>query len=137
MSYTEADLTKFLSNPNVKIAESSVTNPTVKDSLTVGSLGGTQKKTLVIVLPFKLPTWNVLLAMNHWARKKERDRIHKAVADAVSTSIRFENGLPIQMESAQKQQLTDSCMLESLEMMVVNMSQKSGTHRKRARKKKQ
>jgi hypothetical protein len=134
MSYTEADLQKFLANPSVKIARNSIHQPaTVKENLTVA----TQKKTLVIVLPFKLPTWNALLAMNHWARKKERDRIHKAVSDAVSMSTQSENALQIRMESAQKPQLMDSFTPESLEMIVASMSQKSGSPRRRARKKKQ
>lgn len=32
-----------------------------------------------IVLPFKLPTWNQLLAMNHWERKRVRDWIKEKV----------------------------------------------------------
>lgn len=51
-------------------------------------LDSTQKKSLVIVLPFKLPTWNALLAMGVWQRKKERDRIHAAVQLACIASVK-------------------------------------------------
>lgn len=49
-------------------------------------LDSTQKKSLVVVLPFKLPTWNVLLAMGVWQRKKERDRIHAAVLRCIASA---------------------------------------------------
>ncbi len=32
-----------------------------------------------LILPFRLPTWNQLLAMNRWERKKVRDWIKNAV----------------------------------------------------------
>lgn len=35
------------------------------------------------MLPFKLPTWNQLLAMNPWQRKKVRDWIHQYVYTAI------------------------------------------------------
>jgi hypothetical protein len=90
-----------------------------------------QKKSLVIVLPFKLPTWNALLAMNRWQRAKERHRIH----DAVLRSIQSASGLPIPMVSAQKLQLTDLSTLESLEMILANTCQKSGSRRSKGRMK--
>jgi hypothetical protein len=49
------------------------------------------KKTLKIVLPFKLPTWNLLLGVNRWQRAKIRHWLHddpdgisiKAVLDGI------------------------------------------------------
>ena len=49
-------------------------------------LNEAQKKSLVVVLPFKLPTWNALLAMGVWQRKKERDRIHAAVLRCIANA---------------------------------------------------
>ena len=53
-------------------------------------------KQITIKLPFPLITWNRLLAMNKWDRKKYRDMIH----DAVSISIRegFDSLTPIQSQ---------------------------------------
>ena len=45
-----------------------------------------QKKSLKIILPFALPTWNKILAMGIWQRKKERDRIHAAVLKSVRSA---------------------------------------------------
>lgn len=36
---------------------------------------------IVITLPFPLPTWNTILAMNQWERKELRDWIHLAVSE--------------------------------------------------------
>ena len=43
-----------------------------------------QKKTLLISIPGKLPTWNHILAAGVFKRKKIRDEIHRRVLDAVS-----------------------------------------------------
>jgi hypothetical protein len=51
-----------------------------------------QKKSLVITIQGKLPTWNAILAAGIFKRKKIRDEIHKRVADAVSQSFRIVNG---------------------------------------------
>ncbi len=37
------------------------------------------KRQTTIRLPFPLPTWNRLLSMHYWERKKCRDLIHEAV----------------------------------------------------------
>lgn len=37
-----------------------------------------------IELPFPLPTWNRILAMHHWERKKLRDQIHQMVTCVVA-----------------------------------------------------
>lgn len=41
-------------------------------------------KNLKIVLPFPLPTWNRLLSMNQWERKKLRDWIHESIRRVVN-----------------------------------------------------
>ena len=38
---------------------------------------------LTIILPFPLPTWNLLLSVNRWRRKKIRDLIHTMVKTIV------------------------------------------------------
>ena len=43
----------------------------------------TSKKELVYVLPFRLPTWNRILAMHTFTRKTLRDFIHKFVISIV------------------------------------------------------
>ena len=57
-----------------------------------------QKKRVVIVLPFKLPTWNALLSMNRFQRAKERHRIHNAVLAYIASA----GGLPTLMEFQEK-----------------------------------
>lgn len=47
---------------------------------------------IVVELPFPLPTWNRILAMHHWERKKLRDLIHAAVSqlsviDSTNTTL--------------------------------------------------
>lgn len=41
------------------------------------------QRAITLVLPFKLPTWNRLLAMNHWERKKVRHWLHDFVCAAL------------------------------------------------------
>lgn len=38
-----------------------------------------------IVLPYPLPTWNRVLAMHHWERKKLRDWIHASISALSAT----------------------------------------------------
>jgi len=72
--------------------------------------GKTVKKKLVIVLPLPLPTWNRLLAMNHWQRKKTRDLLHRAVSICTRYAIepRTSGGL------VKKLSLTDSLQLQRI-----------------------
>jgi hypothetical protein len=39
---------------------------------------------IIITLPFPLPTWNRILGMNRWQRKKLRDWVHWAVGVVVN-----------------------------------------------------
>lgn len=43
-----------------------------------------ERLVLEVVLPFPLVTWNRLLAMHHWQRKKLRDWVHAAVIKCVN-----------------------------------------------------
>jgi len=60
---------------------------------TMAKLNKTDKKKLfhpgiqrfILVLPFRLPTWNALLAMNKWQRKKVRDVIHRAILECIQS----------------------------------------------------
>ena len=40
-------------------------------------------KSFTLVLPFKLPTWNQLLAMNRWERARVRHWIHQYISFAI------------------------------------------------------
>jgi len=42
--------------------------------------GKFQGENLTLILPFKLPTWNALLAMNQWQRAKVRHWLHDAIS---------------------------------------------------------
>lgn len=53
--------------------------PTPEGDNALQGLKSAQKKTVKIILPFRLPTWNMLLAANPWQRKKVRDWIHAAM----------------------------------------------------------
>lgn len=78
---------------------------------------------LIIRLPFKLPTWNCLLAMDQWKRKKVRDQIHALVSifiPAGSASL-------TQMEFQQRRQLTASSIAEYYAMMGQGKLRKSAT----------
>lgn len=76
---------------------------------------------MIVRLPFPLPTWNRLLAMHHWERKKLRDWIHHAV----SISIRAGTDSLTPMESAQRLQSTGLSLLEYYQMIRPNASRKS------------
>jgi len=76
---------------------------------------------MIITLPIPLPTWNRLLAMHHWERKKCRDLIHRFVLLSVAT----EEGYAIQTEYQQKRQSMDLLKLEYLQTIRPNKSRKS------------
>jgi|PlaIllAssembly_1097288.scaffolds.fasta_scaffold541572_2 predicted alpha/beta hydrolase family esterase len=86
-------------------------------------------KHIRLILPFRLPTWNQLLAMNHWERKKVRDWIKSAV----STCIAKHGPLPMQTDAVVRHSLTDLLKQEYLSMIVPNSSKKS-RNRKRLEK---
>ena len=81
-----------------------------------------------IVLPFPLVTWNRLLAMNQWERKKYRDWIHRAV----STLSHTDTALLTPMVSAQRLQSMGLSMREYYAMIRPSSSRKSRTRRSRS-----
>jgi serine protease inhibitor len=92
-----------------------------------------KKKVQRLILPFRLPTWNQLLAMNHWQRKKVRDLIK----NAVFTSTIGHNDSLIVMDGVLKPALTDSWKLEYYKTITPTSSQKLASRKKSQRQKKQ
>lgn len=80
----------------------------------------TNVKHIRIVLPFRLPTWNQLLAMNRWQRKKVRDWIK----GAVSTCIREGIVSQTQTELVARLSWTDLLKLEYLKMIQPDSSKR-------------
>ncbi len=85
-----------------------------------------KKLYLRIILPFRLPTWNSLLAMNHWERKKVRDWIKNAISKCIAEG----SGLQTSMVSVLRLRLTDLSKQEYLKM-IQPKAQKSYRLRKR------
>ncbi len=83
-------------------------------------------KHIRLILPVRLPTWNQLLAMNHWQRKKVRDWIK----GAVSTSIRKQKDLLMQMDAVVRLSLTDWSKQEYLSVITPNSSKKLRNRKK-------
>lgn len=81
-----------------------------------------------IVLPVPLVTWNRLLAMNQWERKKYRDWIHRAVF----ISIHGGTGWPTRMVSRGKLQLMGLSMQEYLRMIRPGTLKKSAIPRRKS-----
>ena len=80
-----------------------------------------QKKTVKIILPFRLPTWNMLLAANPWQRKKVRDWIHAAMC----TLEVSESDSLTPMELVLRPRLTASCIESYCRMITPKSSTKS------------
>lgn len=87
---------------------------------------------ITIVLPFPLPTWNRVLAMHHWQRKKLRDALHELVC--IFTPIGKDSLTP--MEYQRKLLSTESLRQEYYLMIRPSSSNKSATVRKRRQKRK-
>lgn len=83
---------------------------------------------MIIELPFPLPTWNRLLAMNHWERKKCRDLIHRMTCISIQSGV----GLPTSTEYQRKQPSMELCRLEYLAMIRPSGSKALPTPRKNA-----
>jgi hypothetical protein len=81
---------------------------------------------LRIILPFRLPTWNQLLAMNHWQRKEVRDWIK----GAVSIFIREHKNLPTKTDAVVRLRLTDSSLQAYCRMITPASLRKSRIRRK-------
>lgn len=76
---------------------------------------------LTIELPVPMPTWNRILAMQHFERMKLRDLIHKFV----SLSHIHGSDWPTSTDYQGKQQSTDLLKLEYLQAIRPNKSRKS------------
>lgn len=87
---------------------------------------------VTIVLPFRLPTWNAILAMD----LRQRMRVKKWIREYVSDSIRAAGGRLIPMDSILRPQLTDSEKAAYLSMIRPATSKRLATRRKRARSRK-
>ena len=83
-----------------------------------------------LILNFKLPTWNQLLAMNHWQRKRVRDCIKNVVCE----SIQKEKDLQTLTTSPVKVFLTELQKQDYYQMIVPNSSKKFHFHKSIAKK---
>ena len=92
---------------------------------------------LKIILPFKLPTWNQLLAMHY----RERSKLNNYLKDVVLESIVNANDSQTPIICQPKQSLTELERLEYLKMITSNASRKyrlqNKSKLKQTRKKKQ
>lgn len=86
-----------------------------------------------IELPFPLPTWNRILAMHPWERKKLRDQIHRMTL----LSTQYERPDQTLTVSPQKQSLMDLLKQEYLQMIRPTKSKASSTRKNRAKKRRQ
>jgi len=86
---------------------------------------------LRIVLPIPLPTWNRILAMGPWERKRLRDYLHLFVL----LSIRYGEDWPTATVFQRKRVLTASLKQDYLKMIRPSTSKKSGSVRKKRKTK--
>jgi len=93
-----------------------------------------KKKIIRVVLPFRLPTWNQLLAMGYWQRKKIRDLIKSAV---VSTSTIKQSGSVTVMDGRLRPVLTDLWLQEYYKTMIPDPSKKYHNRKRSQRQMKQ
>lgn len=89
-----------------------------------------KKKVKRIILPFRLPTWNQILAMGIWQRKKIRDLIKGAII-SIYTTRRKDSA--IVMDDQSRPVLTDSWLQEYYRTIAPNSSKKY-LNRKRSQK---
>src|ERR1041385_286257 len=94
---------------------------------------GEQKPRLTIVLPFKLPTWNALFAMNPW----ERQRLTNWIKNFVYSSIQGAGGSQTPTGSVLRPRLTALQRAEYLLMIVPNTSKAFLSRRSKRKKIKQ
>ena len=88
-----------------------------------------KKKVVRLILPFRLPTWNQLLAMNHWQRKKVRDWIKTAVYMCITK----QKDLRTVTDARLKPVLTDLSLQEYYGMIVPNSSKKLASRKRSQR----
>lgn len=83
------------------------------------------KRSFVLSLPVPMPTWNRLLAMNPWERKRVRDLLHQFV----SLSVTFGNDWPTLMVYQGKQCSTASLIQRYLRTIRPSTSKRSATRK--------
>ena len=91
-----------------------------------------KKLLLQITLPFPLPTWNRILAMNPWERKTLRHTLHQLV----SMCIQGASDSVMRTVSAQKRLLMDSYLRGYYKMIRPTTSTPSRILKKKVRLKK-
>src|SRR3990167_933261 len=79
-----------------------------------------------IILPFRLPTWNQLLAMNRW----ERQKVVNWIREFVSTSIHDAGGSQIRMGSVVRPRWTAWSKAEYYQMIQPSTSKRYRLARK-------
>lgn len=92
-----------------------------------------QCQRMEIVLPVPMPTWNRILAMQHFERMKLRDLLH----EFVSLSITHGSDWPTSTDYRGKQQSTDLLKLEYFQAIRPNKSRRSAISSLKANLKKQ
>lgn len=85
-----------------------------------------------LILPFRLPTWNQLLAMNRWERKEVRTWIK----EQVYMCIHGQKDSLIQTGGVARLSLTDWSKQAYLQMIIPNSSAKYRNHKKLQKMKK-
>ena len=86
---TEKEFQEFMRDKAVKehgaIRQTAGKLPSLPSPEEVAELRGKKPQwgNLRIILPFKLPTWNQLLAMDHWQRAKVRTWIKEQVSECI------------------------------------------------------
>ncbi len=88
---------------------------------------------LSVELPIPMPTWNRILAMQHFERMKLRDLLHLFV----SLSLTHGSDWPTSTDFQGKQRSTDLLKLEYLQAIRPNKSRKSVISKLKASLKKQ
>lgn len=92
-----------------------------------------QCQKLEIELPMPMPTWNRILAMQHFERMKLREYLHHAVW----CSLTYGNDWPTMMDFRGKPYSTELFLLEYLQMIRPSKSRKLAIANLRAAMKKQ
>jgi hypothetical protein len=91
-----------------------------------GSLGAKQGSSggvFQFTVPTVMPTWNQILAMNQWERKRLRDSLHKLTFLSITIAL----GSQTRMGLAQKQSSMQLSVQEYLAMIRRKKSVKSDT----------
>jgi hypothetical protein len=103
------------------------------EGVEVNTKGETECQKLEIELPIPMPTWNRILAMQHFERAKLREYLHHAVW----CSLTYGPDWPTRMDFRGKQYSTALFLQEYFQMIRPNKSRKLAIAKLRAGLKKQ